>query len=50
MTAIKGQVLADFMAEFTESLTRPTGGHEETTVAPAGQQTAPIGGGKRIHI
>ena len=35
-TAIKGQVLADFIAEFTENLIGLTKGQGETSVAPAG--------------
>ena len=39
-TAIKGQVLANFIAEFTDSPTGPTGGQPEATVAPIGQPIA----------
>lgn len=43
-TAIKGQVLVDFIAEFTENPIGPTGGHEETTVALVDQPTGPTRG------
>lgn len=49
-TAIKGQVLADFIAENIESPYDPTGGHQEATVALAGLPTTPTGGQEGTDI
>lgn len=48
-TAIKGQVLADFIAESTETPTGPTRGHNETIVAPVGQPSTSTRG-KKVQI
>ena len=47
--AVKGQVLAYFIAEFTDDSTGTTKGQLETTVAPD-DQTVTLIGGKRAMI
>lgn len=43
-------MLADFIAEFTDGPTDPTGGHQEAKVAPTSYPTAPIRGKKGIDV
>ena len=43
-TAIKGQVLIDFIVKFTDSPTGLTKGQQDSIVAPVVQPTAPTGG------
>ena len=43
-TTLKGQVLTDFIIEFTDDSIDTTGGQSETTVALVDQTAAPTGG------